>query len=120
MGPGPDGPAEPERLDYGAYLRFLTERGHNFIRLWRWEQVRSQAAGGNYHLNMTPQPWTRTGSGTAKDGKPRFDLERLDDGFFQRLRARGTAAGERSEEHTSELQSPVQLVCRPLLENKIS
>src|SRR5690348_17943526 len=26
--------------------------------------------------------------------------------------------GDRSEEHTSELQSPVQLVCRPLLEKK--
>jgi hypothetical protein len=94
MGPGPDGPDEPERMDYHAYLRFLTARGHNFIRLWRWEQVRSQAAGGNYHLNMTPQPWTRTGPGTAKDGKPRFDLEQLDDAFFQRLRERVTAAGE--------------------------
>jgi hypothetical protein len=94
MGPGPDGPAEPERMDYRAYLRFLTERGHNFIRLWRWEQVRSQAAGGNYHLNMTPQPWARTGPGTAKDGKPRFDLERFDEGFFERLRDRVTGAGE--------------------------
>src|SRR5438552_12908262 len=28
------------------------------------------------------------------------------------------AAGDRSEEHTSELQSPDQLVCRPLLEKK--
>jgi hypothetical protein len=94
MGPGPDGPDEPERMDYDAYLRFLTERGHNFIRLWRWEQIRSQAAGGNYHLNMTPQPWARTGPGTAKDGKPRFDLEQLDDGYFQRLRERVTAAGD--------------------------
>ncbi len=94
MGPGPEGPGEPERLNYEAYLRFLTERGHNFIRLWRWEQIRSQAAGGNYHLNMTPQPWARTGPGTAKDGKARFDLERLDDGFFQRLRERVTTAGE--------------------------
>ncbi len=57
MGPGAEGPAEPERFDFDGYLRFLGERGHNFIRLWRWEQVRSQAAGGNYHLNMTPQPW---------------------------------------------------------------
>jgi hypothetical protein len=93
MGPGPDGPAEPERLDYDAYLRFLTDRGHNFIRLWRWEQIRSQAAGGNYHLNMTPQPWARTGPGTAKDGKPRFDLQRFDDAFFARLRDRVVRAG---------------------------
>ena len=94
MGPGPDGPAEPERMDYQAYLRFLTDRGHNFIRLWRWEQVRSQAAGGNYHLNMTPQPWARTGPGSAKDGKPRFDLERFDDAFFDRLRDRVVTAGD--------------------------
>jgi hypothetical protein len=94
MGPGPGGPSEPERLDYAAYLRFLTERGHNFIRLWRWEQVLSQAAGGNYHLNMTPQPWARTGPGAAKDGKPRFDLERFDAGFFERLRDRVSAAAE--------------------------
>ena len=51
-------------MDYRAYLQFLIERGHNFIRLWRWEQVLSQAAGGNYHLNMTPQPWARTVSST--------------------------------------------------------
>src|SRR5690348_17604414 len=40
----------------------------------------------------------------------------------QRRRARGRVAGARqlprSEEHTSELQSPVHLVCRLLLEKK--
>src|SRR5690348_17521823 len=30
----------------------------------------------------------------------------------------GTTSGSRSEEHTSELQSPVHLVCRLLLEKK--
>src|ERR687897_2834948 len=27
MGPGPVGPADPERFDFDGYLRFLTERG---------------------------------------------------------------------------------------------
>jgi hypothetical protein len=94
MGPGPEAPDEPESMDFDAYLRFLTERGHNLIRLWRWEQFRSQAAGGNYHLNMSPQPWARTGPGTAKDGKPRFDLEQFDEAFFTRLRQRVEKAGE--------------------------
>lgn len=94
MGPGPDAPEEPERLDYGRYLQFLVERGHNFIRLWRWEQFLSQAAGGNYHLNMSPQPWLRSGPGTAKDGRPKFDLTRLDDDYFRRLRDRVLAAGQ--------------------------
>ena len=44
---------------------------------------------------MTPQPWARTGPGHAKDGKPRFDLERFDQAFFDRLRDRVVAAGER-------------------------
>jgi hypothetical protein len=44
---------------------------------------------------MTPQPWARTGPGVAKDGKPKFDLTRFDPEFFDRLRARVIAAGER-------------------------
>jgi hypothetical protein len=92
MGPGAEAPAEPERSNFEAYLRFLTERGHNLIRLWRWEHFRSQAAGGNYHLNMSPQPWARTGAGNAKDGKPKFDLTRFDDAYFDRLRSRVEAA----------------------------
>ena len=95
MGPGAACPPISEQLDYSAYLDFLEEHGHNFIRLWRWEQVRSQAAGGGFHLCMTPQPWARTGPGQAKDGKPRFDLDRFDEAFFDRLRDRVVAAGGR-------------------------
>jgi hypothetical protein len=94
MGPGPDCAGTLEELDYGAYLDFLVEHGHNFIRLWRWEQFRSQAAGGDFHLCMTPQPWARTGPGQANDGKPRFDLDRFDEAYFARLRDRVVAAGQ--------------------------
>jgi hypothetical protein len=95
MGPGASCAETPERFDFDAYLDFLAEHGHNFIRLWRWEQFRSQAAGGDYHLCMTPQPWPRTGPGPAKDGRPKFDLERFDEAFFSRLRDRVVAAGRR-------------------------
>src|SRR3989454_6913154 len=93
MGPGAACPATPDPFDYAAYLAFLKEHGHNFIRLWRWEQFQSQAAGGSFHLCMTPQPWARTGPGTAKDGKPKFDLSKFDQGYFDRLRERVIAAG---------------------------
>jgi hypothetical protein len=35
MGPGKECSEEPEHFDYDAYLDFLEEHGHNFIRLWR-------------------------------------------------------------------------------------
>src|SRR5256885_5226532 len=39
-------------------------------------------------------------------------------GLFRSTFARGAGRPERSEEHTSELQSPCNLVCRLLLEKK--
>lgn len=93
MGPGSECAEVPEEFDFEGYIRLLNEHGHNFIRLWRWEQFQSQAAGGNFHLCMTPQPWQRTGPGTAKDGKPKFDLDQFDQTYFDRLRQRVIAAG---------------------------
>ncbi len=94
MGPGADCNDSPEAFDYEGYLTFLKDHGHNFIRLWRWEQFKSQAAGGSFHLCMTPQPWMRTGPGTAKDGKPKFDLDVFDEAYFSRLRDRAIKAGD--------------------------
>jgi Family of unknown function (DUF6298) len=92
-GPGTDCADTPEPNDFRGYLEFLEERGHNFIRLWRWEQFRSQVAGGAFHFCMTPQPWSRTGPKTARDGKPKFDLSRFDPAYFDRLRDYAIAAG---------------------------
>src|SRR5256885_7841516 len=39
-------------------------------------------------------------------------------GLADQIRCRGLECHERSEEHTSELQSPCNLVCRLLLEKK--
>jgi hypothetical protein len=35
---GPKDPPKP--FDYEAYLDFLSQRGHNLIRLWAWEEAR--------------------------------------------------------------------------------
>jgi hypothetical protein len=93
LGFGRDCPDDPERFDFDAYLKLLTERGHNFIRFWRWEQFRGLLAPANVHFCMTPQPWPRTGPGSAKDGKPKFDLSAFDQSYFDRLRDRVLAAG---------------------------
>src|SRR5918993_3917834 len=92
-GPGADCSETPEPNDFRGYLGFLKDRGHNFVRLWRWEQFRSQVAGGTVHFCMTPQPWPRTGPGSARDGKPKFDLSAFDPAYFDRLRDYVIAAG---------------------------
>ena len=94
MGPGGECAETPEQLDFAEYLKFLKEHGHNFIRFWRWEHFKSQAAGGSFHLCMTPQPWLRVGPGLAKDGQPKFNLEMFNQAYFERLRSHIIAAGE--------------------------
>ena len=92
LGPGADRCGE-ERNSFPAYLDFLADHGHNFIRLWRWEHFMSAVPG--FHLCMTPQPWQRTGAGAATDGRPKFDLTRFEPAYFGRLRERVIAAGAR-------------------------
>lgn len=89
----------PPVFDFDAYLDFLVARGHNFIRLWRWELLRWDTGANQEEmpkeLVAAPHPWQRTGPGLALDGKPRFDLRQFDEAFFQRLRARVEQAGRR-------------------------
>ncbi len=94
MGFGKERPEQPERFDYPGYLEFLRSHGHNFIRLWRWEQFQGYLTGADVHFFMSPQPWPRTGPGTAKDGRPRFDLDEFDPDYFDRLHERVLAAAD--------------------------
>ena len=57
LGPGRECPEDPERFDFNAYLGLLSERGHDFVRLWRWEQFRGHLAPADVHFCMTPQPF---------------------------------------------------------------
>src|SRR5258708_15900629 len=54
--------------------------------------------------------------GGAGDINPYRDKEPVDGEGFQAVQEMGDSLGKRSEEHTSELQSPDHLVCRLLLE----
>ncbi|MBM3216041.1 hypothetical protein FJZ36_14125, partial [Candidatus Poribacteria bacterium] len=85
----------PEPFDFGGYLDFLAAMDHNFIRLWTWELSKYRYTTDGLFLYAAPFPWQRTGPGLALDGKPKFDLTRLDDAYFERLRARVAAARER-------------------------
>jgi hypothetical protein len=90
----------PERFDFDAYLRFLSQHGHNFIRLWAWDSTMwdtraNGRLGKDFVHVVAPQPWLRTGPGAGRDGKPKFDLTRFDPAYFDRLRARVAEAGRR-------------------------
>ena len=95
---GPKDPPSP--FDYDRYLDFLHERNHNFIRLWAWEQARwaPWSVGKSGYPSdwfIAPEPYARTGPGTALDSKPKFDLDRFDEAYFGRLRERVLKAGDR-------------------------
>jgi hypothetical protein len=84
----------PAEFDFDEYLAFLRSHRMNFIRLWRWELPRWTQPKTNRILICAPQPWARTGPGKALDGKPKFDLAKFDDAYFERLRTRVEAAGK--------------------------
>jgi hypothetical protein len=96
---GQDDPPVP--FDFDRYLDFLEAHHHNFIRYWAWETTRFDVRAtrdwkskGLVHY-IAPHPYARTGPGLALDGQPKFDLTTYDPAYFERLRQRAVAAGER-------------------------
>lgn len=90
----------PEPFDWEAYLNFLQNHGHNFIRLWTWDSTTwDTRANGvlkkDFIHHVAPLPWRRTGPGNALDGEPKFNLNEFNPEYFHRLRARVAAAGKR-------------------------
>ena len=83
----------PPAFDYDAYLDLMASRNHNFMRMWRWELARYTYDGEDTFA--APHPWVRSGPGNALDGRPKFDLARHDEAYFQRLRSRVETAGRR-------------------------
>jgi hypothetical protein len=87
---------ETPDFDYSGYLDFMQRQGHNFLRLWTWEHAAwMQFAPRETKVRYKPLPYPRTGPGRALDGGPRFDVQRFNQEYFDRLRARVVEAGNR-------------------------
>lgn len=88
---------EVNPFDYERYLDLLVKNNHNFTRLWAWEHVAAERSWHYDHKKQRfdPMPYQRTGPGLALDGKPKLDLHKLNQGYFDRLRRRVQEAGER-------------------------
>jgi hypothetical protein len=85
---------EPD-FDFDGFLDFMVAHNHNFMRLWGWEHAHWATWDGTGRFFAYPLAYARTGPGTALDGLPKFDLSRFDPAYFERLRRRVIAAGER-------------------------
>jgi hypothetical protein len=84
-----------KKSDYTEYLSMVGKNGHNFIRLWMFEQAK-MASWTSDSILIEPLPFLRTGPGTANDGKPKFDLTKYNAEYFKRLRERVIAAGKKN------------------------
>src|SRR5688572_31754815 len=92
-------PTTPTLFPYTTLFRSVEQRG----------SVRPGARGG----------WQTSRRGSGGDAARHPERWPPREGFLRAAAHRGTAGRKwRSEEHTSELQSQSNLVCRLLLENK--
>lgn len=82
-------------FDYPAYMKWMVAHNFNFMRLWTAELTDS-ADTNDVDENVVAMPWKwmRTGPGIANDGSLKFDLSKLDQSYFDRMRARTITAGQ--------------------------
>jgi hypothetical protein len=82
----------PQPLDFGAYASFLAAHGQNFTLLWHTELPKfcglPTTDSNAPDFTVSSHPWQRTGPGMADDGKPKFDLTKFDQSYFDLMRKR--------------------------------
>ena len=84
----------PAAFDFSEFLDLVGKCNHNFTRLWIFESP-AWVRPNSTILWLDPLPFERTGPGTAADGRPKFDVTKFNQAFFDRLRSRVAAAGNR-------------------------
>ena len=83
-------------FDYAAYMKWMVAHNFNFMRLWTAE-LPNAGPGPDYsegNFVGLPWKWQRTGPGNATDGGLKFDLTKLDQSYFDRMRTRTITAGK--------------------------
>jgi len=83
-------------FDYAAYMKWMVDHNFNFMRLWTAE-LPDAGPGPDYsegNFVALPWKWLRTGPGRATDGGLKFDLSKLDQSYFDRMRARTITADQ--------------------------
>ncbi len=84
----------PPIFNYAEYLDFLEANNHNFFRLWTWEEAKWYTDTAEDYW-FEPLPYYRGGTELAKDDKPKFDLTKFNQDYFDRVRQRVIEAKER-------------------------
>lgn len=84
-------------FDYADYMRWMVSHNFNFMRLWTAELPFSYGGGNQYEGSVVglPWKWLRTGPGSADDGALKFDLTKLDQNYYDRMRSRIITAGKK-------------------------
>ena len=83
----------PAKFDYTTFVNFMETHDHNFMRMWAWEQAR-WVSWTTADVYVEPLPYVREGPDLALDDKPKFNLGKFNQKYFDRLRARVMEAGE--------------------------
>lgn len=78
----------PTAFGFDTWLSTVVANGHNFTRLFVWEQGSRTESDSRSPWWVSPTIYSRTGPGNALDGKAKFDLTSFNQTFFDRLRTR--------------------------------
>jgi hypothetical protein len=84
----------PPQFDHQAFIDWLKQKNHNFVRGWVWENTRFVGDGFLPNWFNDPVPWKRSDQPGAHDGGNKFDLAELNPEYVNRVRERCIAYGE--------------------------
>ncbi len=76
-----------KNFDYEKMFDALKSRGLNLARVWLWWGCEELPAGDGFpdENKLHIEPFLREGPGLANDGKPKYNLDKFNPAFFERL-----------------------------------